>query len=329
MPELDIDLGTASSSPPVASFTANPTSGNAPLAVTFADTSTGGPTSWQWDFGDGTGLDGPVPAGSQPTRPPGATPRRSSPRTPNGPSVAGDADDQRRDRPCHHLRPRLRPPSGSAIKTMTFEGSVADRPGDRRGLRSPGASSARRPTRSRGSSARSVSPTSRSAYLNETFTAAPDAYVALDLRLTALPSGTTRFVFFSDQGTTVGNIQVLSNGRLRLRNVSTTVGADFDSAAARDRLPGRPAPAPRDRLERGPRGVPRPGRHGVRGAVRVAGDRDLDDVGRSAPVRRHERVGDRRDRRQHRPRRGRHAGAGNRICSPARRSSRRRPGPSR
>ena len=40
-------------SPPAASFQASPSTGQAPLAVNFTDTSTGGPTSWQWDFGDG------------------------------------------------------------------------------------------------------------------------------------------------------------------------------------------------------------------------------------------------------------------------------------
>ncbi len=38
---------------PVASFTANVISGSAPLVVLFTDTSTGAPTSWYWDFGDG------------------------------------------------------------------------------------------------------------------------------------------------------------------------------------------------------------------------------------------------------------------------------------
>ncbi|MDN4643039.1 PKD domain-containing protein [Arthrobacter sp. PsM3] len=38
---------------PVASFTASPTSGTAPLNVAFTDTSTGSPTSWAWAFGDG------------------------------------------------------------------------------------------------------------------------------------------------------------------------------------------------------------------------------------------------------------------------------------
>ncbi len=42
-----------SPTPPVANFTANPSSGPAPLAVNFTDTSTGTPTAWSWNFGDG------------------------------------------------------------------------------------------------------------------------------------------------------------------------------------------------------------------------------------------------------------------------------------
>ena len=41
-------------SPPTASFSASPTSGTAPLTVDFTDTSSGSPTAWSWDFGDGT-----------------------------------------------------------------------------------------------------------------------------------------------------------------------------------------------------------------------------------------------------------------------------------
>lgn len=40
--------------PPVAQFSAIPLSGTAPLAVTFTDLSSNYPTSWIWDFGDGT-----------------------------------------------------------------------------------------------------------------------------------------------------------------------------------------------------------------------------------------------------------------------------------
>ncbi len=41
-----------SQSAPVANFSGTPTSGAYPLAVTFTDTSTGGPTAWSWTFGD-------------------------------------------------------------------------------------------------------------------------------------------------------------------------------------------------------------------------------------------------------------------------------------
>ncbi|HTS19894.1 MAG TPA: polysaccharide lyase family 7 protein [Verrucomicrobiae bacterium] len=43
---------TVLSPPPVADFTAGPTNGSAPLAVTFADISSNSPTSWSWSFGD-------------------------------------------------------------------------------------------------------------------------------------------------------------------------------------------------------------------------------------------------------------------------------------
>jgi len=44
---------TVSAPAPVANFSAKPTSGRAPLAVQFKDTSTGTVNSWLWNFGDG------------------------------------------------------------------------------------------------------------------------------------------------------------------------------------------------------------------------------------------------------------------------------------
>ncbi|MDE3068503.1 MAG: S8 family serine peptidase [Verrucomicrobiota bacterium] len=46
--------GGAAPPPLTASFTAIPSSGQAPLTVQFTDTSTGNPTSWDWSFGDGS-----------------------------------------------------------------------------------------------------------------------------------------------------------------------------------------------------------------------------------------------------------------------------------
>ena len=44
----------ATGNEPIAAFIGSPTSGTAPLTVNFTDQSTNSPTSWAWDFGDGT-----------------------------------------------------------------------------------------------------------------------------------------------------------------------------------------------------------------------------------------------------------------------------------
>src|SRR5207245_649286 len=46
--------GSTAPLPPTANFSANPTSGNAPLTVQFTDQSSGSITARDWDFGDGT-----------------------------------------------------------------------------------------------------------------------------------------------------------------------------------------------------------------------------------------------------------------------------------
>ena len=53
-----LDQGTLLvGSEPNASFTVQPTGGQAPLLVQFTDTSSHNPSSWNWDFGDGTPTD--------------------------------------------------------------------------------------------------------------------------------------------------------------------------------------------------------------------------------------------------------------------------------
>ncbi len=55
---LDLSVGSISVVSPVAQFSANPQSGSVPLTVQFTDASTGPPTSWSWNFGDGTSVSG-------------------------------------------------------------------------------------------------------------------------------------------------------------------------------------------------------------------------------------------------------------------------------
>ena len=49
---IALKAGGGGGSAPVANFTGSPTSGTAPLAVSFTDTSTNTPTAWSWTFGD-------------------------------------------------------------------------------------------------------------------------------------------------------------------------------------------------------------------------------------------------------------------------------------
>ncbi len=50
--EIKTDYITVTANPPVADFSADPTSGTEPLTVQFTDLSSGAPTQWSWDFGD-------------------------------------------------------------------------------------------------------------------------------------------------------------------------------------------------------------------------------------------------------------------------------------
>jgi len=82
-------LGPVMSTPlpiPVASFTVTPSAGIAPLSVQFTDTSTNGPTSWQWDFQDDGVVDSTVQNPTHVYSTPGVYPVRLTVANPLGSS---------------------------------------------------------------------------------------------------------------------------------------------------------------------------------------------------------------------------------------------------
>ena len=203
-------------SPPVAGMTASPTTtGPAPLTVTFADASTGGPTSWAWDFGDGSSSTAQFPPAHLYTAA-GTYTASLVASNANGPSAPATKTIT--------VNPIGPPPGGNRIKTMTFEGTSLTDPVT--GADKISGAPVRETANPIAGAGSVTIPNLSSGYLDETFTAAADAYVAFDLRLNAKPTGSVRIVFFSDQGTTVGNLQVLATGAIRLRNGSSTIGAD-------------------------------------------------------------------------------------------------------
>ena len=114
------------------------------------------------------------------------------------------------------------PPGGSSIRQMTFEG----------GLRDPstgvdtvtGVVTLDTATPIHGTaSARFANTTG---YLQEGFPATADTFVTMRVRVVALPASSPRIVMLANAGTTVANVTLSSTGRLRLRNASTTVGAE-------------------------------------------------------------------------------------------------------
>ena len=64
--DLEIYMTEFTFQPPVASFTADPTSGQGPLPVQFTDTSSGDPDLWAWVFGDGGTSSDPNPSHNYP-----------------------------------------------------------------------------------------------------------------------------------------------------------------------------------------------------------------------------------------------------------------------
>ncbi len=66
------------------------------------------------------------------------------------------------------------------------------------------------------------------AYLEESFTPAPDLSLSLLVRVPSLPSSDVRLVQVTSAGTTLGTLTLRPTGRLRLRMGSTLVGAESE-----------------------------------------------------------------------------------------------------
>jgi unsaturated chondroitin disaccharide hydrolase len=113
------------------------------------------------------------------------------------------------------------PPSGTRIKTITFEDGSLTHPTS--GVDSINGS-VTLITAGAIKGAYSARISNTSAYLQETFADADDIFATFYMRLDALPSADSRIVLFSNDGTTVGNLLLRSTGALQLRNASTAIG---------------------------------------------------------------------------------------------------------
>ena len=207
-------LGGSTSVAPTADFSATPTSGTAPLAVNFSDLSSGSPTSWAWDFDNNGVVDSTVQNPSIVYANPGtytvkltvSNASGSNAKTKTGYISVNTAGNTR-------------------IKDITFEnGSLTD------------------PTTGVDSIAGSVSlvsggqqlkglyatriPNATSAYLQENFAAVDNVYVSFYIRVNSLPPSPVRIVMLSNAGTTVGNIELRTDGALRLRQGTTAIGSN-------------------------------------------------------------------------------------------------------
>jgi hypothetical protein len=121
------------------------------------------------------------------------------------------------------------PPGGTRLKIITFEDGSLTHP-------TSGADSSggvvRLLTTDALKGSYSAQIPNAAGYLQETFADADDISVSLYLRLEALPSTDSRIVLFSNDGTTVGSLLLLSGGALQLRNASTAIDSPSDALRA-------------------------------------------------------------------------------------------------
>ncbi len=197
--------------PPVAAFSASPTSGVAPLAVTVTDTSTGGPTDWSWDFGDNS----PIVTGQSP-----AAHTYASPGTYLISLTAANANgNTTTTRTITATAPQ--PPAGR-IKDITFDPILLDPVHGVDKVSGTVSRETAAPLAGPGSARIS----NAAAYVEETFSATDDVFMTFQLRITALPSGSPRLFMLTNAGTTQANLLLMSTGRLQLRVGSQNVGAE-------------------------------------------------------------------------------------------------------
>ena len=216
-PVLELTVGGSSPPPPpptgpTSSFSAAPLSGTAPVDVTVTDTSTGGPTTWSWDFGDGTTSTMAAPpahryaaAGSFTIRLTVSNSGGSSSATRTVTVSDGSA--------------------GSAVVAMTFEaGRLVDPATGASAVVGPVALETAAPLN--GTASATVPASSTNAYLERGWSATDDGTIVATIRFGARPSAAVRILQVSDGGTTIGNLQLQPSGTLRLRNGSTTIGSE-------------------------------------------------------------------------------------------------------
>jgi hypothetical protein len=120
------------------------------------------------------------------------------------------------------------PPPGSLIKAITFEsGSLSGSNGADSVV---GTVSLETAAPIKGTASARI-PNTSSGYLKQGFAAVDTLYVSFYLKVHERPSSDTRIALISSSGTTIGNLLLRSTGTLRLRNGSTTIGAESAALA--------------------------------------------------------------------------------------------------
>ncbi len=213
-------LGGSTGVGPTADFSGTPTSGTAPLAVNFSDLSSGSPTNWAWDFDNNGVVDSTVQNPSFVYANPGSYTVKLTVSNANGSNTKTKTG---------YIS--VNTAGNTRIKDITFEnGSLTD---PTTGVDSIAGSVALASggQQLKGLYAASI-PNATSAYLQESFAAVDDIYVSFYIRVNNLPASAVRIAMFSNAGTTVGNIQLLSDGRLQLRNASNAIGSNSTALTA-------------------------------------------------------------------------------------------------